>query len=187
MAKITNGLDEMLKLVEAAQAPLARSECTAPSRSRPRQRRVCEGQTPRTTRRIVPTHHSLKNLRPQVLTIAPATSSLPSEPIAPHQSQKATAAWARTPSARTQDDRRSRIKNESDTPSRIHRSSIKINSTRWSTRWCSGQTGPLNEPLSRHTAVAAANHLSKSASTRRTGHRLTFRRAAMPGPCTAQR
>ena len=53
--------------------PLARGQRTTPGRARPRRRHVRQRQARRTTRRTPPTRSRLKDLHPQVLTIAPGT------------------------------------------------------------------------------------------------------------------
>ena len=53
---------------------LARRECPAPGRARPRRRHIRQRQTRRTTRRPPSNRSRLKDLHPQVLTIAPPGS-----------------------------------------------------------------------------------------------------------------
>ena len=57
--------------------PLARGQRPTPGRARPRRRHVRQRQARRTTRRTPPTRSRLKDLHPQVLTIAPAGSNRP--------------------------------------------------------------------------------------------------------------
>ena len=51
--------------------PVASGQRTSPGRAGPRRRPVCQRQARRTTRRTPPTRSRLKDLHPQVLTIAP--------------------------------------------------------------------------------------------------------------------
>ena len=62
--------------------PLARGQRAPPGRARPRRRDVRERQTRRTTRRDTPTRSRLKDLHPQVLTIAPSPPSADCYPYA---------------------------------------------------------------------------------------------------------